>query len=174
MPYYTFILLNNPQTSPTLSRLESIITSLIVLKTFNCRKDIIMKRTVNEIRIDAMNRHYQEMTKLENKLIELEVPEETIDNILDLFDLTLRSHLRYIDALEFIKAVGDLPPSIVGFLYTMISILMLPFLSSPFQRTYKISMLLNMKMMVAVEFWYNKKIVMPILEYRQQIQLIKK
>lgn len=132
------------------------------------------KRTVNQIRVEVMDRHYAEATKLENKLTELEVPEETIDNVLDLFDLVLRSHLRYIDALEFIKAVGELPPSIVGFLYTMISILMLPFLSSPFQRTYKISMLLNMKMMVAVEFWYNKKIVMPILENRKQIQLIKK
>lgn len=132
------------------------------------------KRTVNQIRVDAMNQHYAEATKLENKLMELEVPEETIDNLLDLFDLTLRSHLRYIDALEFIKVVGELPPSIVGFLYTMISILMLPFLSSPFQITYKFSMLLNMKMLVAVEFWYNKKIVMPILENRKQIQLIKK
>ncbi len=132
------------------------------------------KRTVNQIRIDAMNRHYAEATKLENKLTELEVSDETIDNLLDLFDLTLRSHLRYIDALEFIKAVGELPPSIIGFLYTMISVLMLPFLSSPFQRTYRFSMLLNMKMLLAVEFWYGKKIVMPILEYRQQIQLIKK
>lgn len=140
-----------------------------------CRKDIIMKkRTVNQIRVDAMNQHYAEATKLENKLTELEVPEKTIDNILDLFDLILSSRLRYIDALEFIKAVGDLPPSIVGFLYTMISILMLPFTSSPFQRTYRLSMLLNMKMMVAVEFWYGKKIVMPILENRKQILLIKK
>lgn len=132
------------------------------------------RRSINQIRVDAMNEHYAEATKLENKLTELEVPEDTIDNILDLFDLILRSRLRYIDALEFIKAVGDLPPSIVGFLYTMISILMLPFTSSPFQRTYKLSMLLNMKMMVAVEFWYDKEIVMPIIENRKKIQLFKK
>jgi len=132
------------------------------------------KRTINEIRVDAMNKHYAEATKLENKLVELEVPEETIDNILDLFDLTLRSHLRYIDALEFIKAVGELPPSIVGFLYTMISILMLPFTSSPFQRTYKFSTLLNMKLLVAVEIWYDRSIVMPIFENRKNIQLFKK
>lgn len=132
------------------------------------------RRSVNQIRVDAMNQHYAEATKLENKLTELEVPEETIDNVLDLFDLVLSSRLRYIDALEFIKAVGDLPPSIVGFLYTMISILMLPFTSSPFQRTYRLSMLLNMKMMVAVEIWYDKQIVIPILENRKQIQLVKK
>ena len=133
-----------------------------------------MKRTANQIRVEAMDKHYAEATKLENKLMELEVPEETIDNVLDLVDLTLRFHLRWIDALEFIKAVGELPPSIVGFLYTMVSILMLPFTSSPFQRIYTFSTLLNMKMLIAVEFWYNKEIVMPIIENRQQIQLFKR
>lgn len=132
------------------------------------------RKSVNQIRVDAMNQHYEEATKLENKLTELEVSEETIDKVLDLFDLILSSRLRYIDALEFIKVVGELPPSVVGFLYTIISILMLPFTSSPFKRTYRLFMLLNMKMLVAVEFWYGKKIVMPILENRKQIQLIKK
>lgn len=132
------------------------------------------KRTFNEIRVDAMNRHYQEMTKLENKLTELEVSEDTIDNVLNFFDLGLNFELRWLDAIELIKAVGELPPSVCGFLYTLISILMLPFTASLFNPVYIFSMHLNMKMMVAVELWYNKEIVMPIVKNRQQIQLFKR
>ncbi len=131
------------------------------------------KRTVNQIRVDVMNKHYQEMTKLENKLTELEVKEEKIDKILDIFDLGLKFQLRWIDAVELIVAVGDLPPTIVGFLYTMISILTLPFISSPFDCIQRFSMLLNMKMLVAVELFYNKDIIGPIVENKKKIQLFK-
>lgn len=133
-----------------------------------------MKRTFNEIRVDAMNRHYQRATKLENKLIELEVEEDTIDNVLDFFDLGLCFHLKWLDAIELIKAVCELPPSVCGFLYTLISVLMLPFTTSLINPIYAFSMHLNMKCMVAVEIWYNQEIVMPIVKNRQQIQLFKR
>ena len=132
------------------------------------------KRTFNEIRVDAMDRHYAKATKMENKLIEIGVPEDTIDNLLNFFDLGLIFRLRWLDAIELINAVGELPPSICGFLYTLISVLMIPFTTSLFNPIYVFSMHLNMKCMVAVEIWYNKEIVMPIVKNRQQIQLFKR